>query len=115
MKRVSVPKVCGRVLDSSGEPIRRAEIAIVGKDKKTIAITETNAEGEFDLGSIAVGDYQLNTNVKDFANVQWPTTITKRSEGKTCETPIHVVLAPDDFCASRVTMKKPKFKHAQTH
>lgn len=115
MKRVSVPKVCGQVLDSSGEPIRRAEVAVVGKDKKTIVDTETNAEGEFDLGSILVGDYQLNTRVNNFANVQWPTTVTKRSEGITCERPIYVVLAPNDFCASRVTMKKPKFKHAKTY
>jgi hypothetical protein len=115
-KRISVPQVCGQVLDVTGKPIENVEIAL-GKNKQSVATTRTDSVGHFDLKPVEQGEYELIVRSDVWDTLRWPTRVTRNTTSKTCKHPIFISLSPRTGmgCGSRMTMKKPNLTNAQTH
>jgi hypothetical protein len=69
-------KVAGVVTDSAGSTVAAVTIEVVGADTKTVAKTQTDADGRFISGPLASGPYVLNLAKKGFEPHREPVTLS---------------------------------------
>jgi len=68
----SVRIVGGRVQDAAGRAIKDAEITILNTEGNIVARGLTNTEGEYTLGCVATGQYNLTFNPPQGSSLKGP-------------------------------------------
>jgi hypothetical protein len=69
-------KVAGQVTDSVGGIVAAVTVEVVGVGTKTVAKTQTDANGRFTSGPLASGSYVLNLAKKGFEPHREPVTLS---------------------------------------
>ena len=109
VKPVRVKHACGIVLSDAGAPLSGLHLFLrKAHDSEWIRPeTVTDAEGKFDFGPVAEGEYWLNAESKTRG---MDSGIVVRGGEKECRRPMYVVSRERRNCNdSRISMKKPTF------
>lgn len=67
----------GTVRDTTGQPVRGAEIRILGKGDKIVASTRTDAKGHYSCASLAAGVYKVDLLIDSKSQASIPNVQTK--------------------------------------
>ena len=115
-KRISVPRACGKVLDSAGNPIANLEVGLVSTTGQSMANTSTDGSGDFSFLQVKPGSYNLYSKSEPWDDIRWPVKFSK-GKGNKCDHPLYVVLSPKSgwACTSWVVKKKPDLKPTTDH
>ncbi len=72
-------KVSGTIVDSTGEPLPGATVVIMQKDSTQVTGQQTQANGQFSIGSIKMGEYLLRASFVGYKTVFRPITLSKQN------------------------------------
>jgi hypothetical protein len=78
-KPPKVRRVCGMIVDSDGRPISDVNVAVL-KDGTTVKNATSDEAGEFDLGGIQAGKYELDATATGFQHARYQLTVLKPTD-----------------------------------
>lgn len=88
-----VSNLCGRVVDSMGAAIAKAEVILDGgPGVEVLKRIQSDSSGGFTLGELKDGEYQLSVRSSGFHALQIPVRIQNTGSSKECAEPIYVTL-----------------------
>jgi hypothetical protein len=99
-----VRRVCGSIVDQSGQPIPGVDVAIL-KDGNVIKTVKTGDSGEFTFDSLQQGDYELDATAVGFQHARYKVKLQRPTNSS--KKVIRVELAVGDVhCGGNVRVVK---------
>ena len=110
-KPLKVTRVCGVVVDPSGEPIANARLSVL-KNGMPLSSSSSDSEGRFDFAVTESGQYELELAARGFVPANYHLTLQHAS--KSCSTGLRIQIALPSIHCGEGDIKKIKMPPA-TH
>jgi hypothetical protein len=95
-------ELCGRAVDSSGQPIADFDLRLDKQDGALVAEAHTNSAGDFQFAPAQKGDYIMTTASKIWT-LSWPVKVTSSKAFKSCSQPL--IVQPALICGGSISKK----------
>src|SRR5436190_7218194 len=95
--------LAGRVIDPDGRPVPNAEVFVTGPTATPLR-ARTDAEGKFDLSSLAAGRYTVIASAPGLVSEAHSIDV---SEGTTLEIPLHISAVSESLVVSAAQIGQP--------
>ena len=111
-KPPKVRRVCGTVVDPSGEPVAKAGIRLL-RNGDVVVKTNADQHGEFDLEVREPGKYELDTTASGFVEGRYELTL--QHPERSCKNALRVELfvPTTSTCGGNIMKTKTPLRHTQ--
>ena len=100
-----VKRVCGVIVDSSGEPLQGVSVELL-RNGILLQNVKTDGLGTFDLDAWDTGEYELSMSENGFTPGRYRLTLTKAQ--RACKRALKIEMSTFDPCGGEITeTKKP--------